>query len=311
MYFYFSADYPAVLKVNGVYQGEITKSVKKVDVDCDCAFIEFCPLVPTQKFLSFLLNEQFILSPTENFAVTDLNGGYLIKGLKNHTYSDFRVLCQQKYNDAVVTVFTENTLKITIESTTDFLAETVAFSAYDAKIHRFDLDGSNFICIEFIGEQTLLAVYDLNLNKQFFRLVDGFSFDGGFTTTQKYFDIAKHAVTSTWGFNGQFYEKNKNVCVKDSFTPTALSVDLLPYAFLEELLVGGDVSPYLTEQTLSVCDKLKEYLGEFIGVMPPPEFIESNYVGLIYAKSERNFYVNYIAFEFENLKICNAKKREN
>ena len=191
MYFYFSADYPAVLKVNGVYQGEITKSVKKVDVDCDCAFIEFCPLVPTQKFLSFLLNEQFILSPTENFAVTDLNGGYLIKGLKNHTYSDFRVLCQQKYNDAVVTVFTENTLKITIESTTDFLAETVAFSAYDAKIHRFDLDGSNFICIEFIGEQTLLAVYDLNLNKQFFRLVDGFSFDGGFTTTQKYFDIAE------------------------------------------------------------------------------------------------------------------------
>ena len=311
MYYYFSADYPAVLKVNGVYQGEITKSVKQVDIEGDCTFIEFCPLVPTQRFLSFLLSQEFLLSPTENFAVTDLNGGYLIKGLKNHTYSDFKVLCQQKYSDVVATVFTENTLKITLECANDVLAETIAFSAYDAKIHRFELDGRTFICIEFIGEQRLLAVYDLNLNKQFFRLVDDFSFDGGFSTTQKFIDIAKHSVTSYWGFGDGFYEKQKKVTVKDGFNPTALSTDLLPYAFLEELLIDGDLSPYLTEHTLSISDKLKEYLGEFIGVMPPPEFIESNYVGLIHAKSERYFYVEYLSFEFDNLKICNVKKREN
>lgn len=311
MYYYFSADYQAVLKVNGVYHGEITNTVKKVNVSSDCAFVEFCPLTPTQNFLSFLLSPQFLCSPTENFAVTDLKGGYLIKGLKSHTYSDFRVLCQQKYSDAVVTVFTENTLKITLESANDFLAETVAFTAFDAKIHRFSLDGTPFICIEFIGENTLLAVYDLNFNKQFFRIVDNFSFDNGFTTTQKQVDIAKHKVCSTWGYNGQFFERQKTVSVKDGFNAHFLSQDLLPYAFLEELLVGGDLSPYLSEQTLSLSDKLKEYLGEFIGVMPPPEFIESNYVGLIYSKGERSFYVEYFCFEFENAKICNIKKREN
>ena len=52
-------------------------------------------------------------------------------------------------------------------------------------------------------------------------------------------------------------------------------------------------------------DKLKGYLGEFCGVIPPPRFRRQYCVALIYKKSENFFATRYFSLTFINGKIDN------
>ena len=83
---------------------------------------------------------------------------------------------------------------------------------------------------------------------------------------------------------------------------------LVPYAMLEELLVGGNVKPYLTGTVLENCDKLPSFFGDFIGVMPPPFFRNSQEVGLIYKNATNKYTVEYFTFEYTEKKLSGIKK---
>ena len=122
-------------------------------------------------------------------------------------------------------------------------------------------------------------------------------------------DISKHIIEINWQFtNGEFVEGQKSITQSESFCIGNLPKDILPYAFLEDLLVGGEIKEYLTEDMFSKSNKLKGFFGEFLGVCPPPTFRNATEVGLIYAKDTNIFEVNYFIFEFENGKICNIKR---
>ena len=56
------------------------------------------------------------------------------------------------------------------------------------------------------------------------------------------------------------------------------------------------------------ADKLKGFLGDFIGVMPPPKFRNPDEIGLIYKISDDRFKVTYITAELNGEKITNIKK---
>jgi hypothetical protein len=224
---------------------------------------------------------------------------------------EFNVLVQEKFPDALITVFNDNGLKISIETPTDFFAESLPFTPYNAKIERFLSNGQPLILVTLSGEDGLFLVYSIDgkAQKLFSRRGKTCAVDNGLILTEEFADMAKHKVETKWEFeNGTMKEKSRTVTSNKILAPDTLPDKLLPYAFLEELLVGGDFTAYLDQSIKQNADKLGGYLGEFIGVMPPPLFRNYSEVGLIYAVDENNFKVDYCEFTITNKKICNIKR---
>lgn len=311
MYFYFSCEYPAALKLNGIYYGIISDTVKACNIDLSAPTLaEVCSLIPDERGINFIIDDNFdgIL---EGCSVTDLKGGYLIKFNRNHRGGEFKVMAQEKFPDLCATVFNDNGLKISLETPKDFFADNLSVFCETAEIRRFTVNGTDF-CVSIIrAEKTVLFVYSLTdkISKVFERQVDEYSFDNGFYTTENFCDIAKHRVTCCWNFdNGAFCEKERNIQRSENFSADNLPEKLLPFAFLEELLIGGDISAYLCDGIKENADKLGGYLGNFIGIMPPPIFRSIDEVGLIYKYKDNRYRVDYVTFEFSNGKISNIKK---
>ena len=84
MYYYFSADYTAGLKLNGKYLGLIDSSITGVSISNEQTFIEICPINCAERTVNFILNDDFITNPPPCVMITDLKGGYLIKIVKTY-----------------------------------------------------------------------------------------------------------------------------------------------------------------------------------------------------------------------------------
>lgn len=308
MFVYFCSDYPAVLKVNGTKHQKINNLPKKIDCSFNNCFIEICPLVSTEKPLCFYLDKEFLSAPSNRVCVVDLKGGYLINLVKSPAQEQLKVIAQEKTNSYSITCFCENGYKLSIETPFDFYFENLPFSVDSAKVLFFD---NNIIGIELVGENTFVAVYNLanKITRLFFQLVNECEYSNLLITVKTYNDIAKHKVICKWNFNNQnavLVEKIVNRC--PNFHHALLCREVLPFAFLEELLVGGDCTPYLCENLKNSCDKLKGFLGEFIGVCPPPPFREQNQVGLVYKKDTNQYKLEYLLFDLDdNNKITNLK----
>ena len=89
-----------------------------------------------------------------------------------------------------------------------------------------------------------------------------------------------------------------------------LNEKIIPFAFFEDLCVGSDIIKYLSQDMQNNALYVKDYIKDFIGVMPPPLFRDINEVGLIRKKAENVFVVDYYIAEVENKKIINIKKSE-
>lgn len=312
MYYYFSCDYPSVIKLNGIYYGTIYDQVKSINVeDKNATFVEICSASGKEENINFMLTDEFLLSPPPLVYVTDLKGGYLIKITKRYRKPEFCILAQEKFNNLMVTAFYDKELKLSIETPNDFFIESFNLEIESAKVLPFSAYNQNFVGVQLEGKEKYLAIYLITtkIEKVFFDCVLDYSFDNGITTTKKFIDIAKHHVVTTWSFaNGKLKVKNKEITKKEGFNCNDIPFPLLPYAFLEDFLCGEDIRHYLTENMAKNANRLGEYLGDFIGVMPPPIFRKISEIGLIY-KRELNLYkVEYYSFSFEGRKICNIKK---
>ncbi len=314
MYYYFCSSFPAVLKINGLYYGSIYKTIKPIRLDLDQApFIEVCSLCEDEQSVNILLDNDFLCSPTHNVSVTDLNGGYVINFNCSYKKAGFEVIKQEKYPNAIVTVFNENGLKISIETPEDFFAQTVCFNAKIVDIAPFSLGKNNFIAISLTLDKTLLLVYKLNnkIERVFERQVESFNTENGLSTTENVFDIAKHKIKCSWEYDGYaLKEKNRTVSCGENFSIKNLNENILPYAFLEQLLVGLSIDEFIGDCIKENKQLISDYVGNFIGVMPPPEFLQQDYVGLIYKIKENVFKVKYFKFELKNRKIINIDKIE-
>ncbi len=313
MYYYFSSDFPAVIKLNGIYYGQITNTVKHIDVQSEQpAFVEVCSLIQTEKSINFILDDNFLSSPPNLASVTDLKGGYLIKFNRAYNVDEFSVIQQEKFPDVIATVFCENGYKLSIETPEDFYAEILYNEIKSTNIERIEMQGERLIVVRIIAEKQIVYVYKTHgkTQKIFSTECDDAVFNNNLTVIESRNNIAKHNISSVWELsNGEFKLSSRTVKRKDGFDISQLHQRILPFAFAEELLAGGYVLDFLADDMQKNADKLKGFLGEFIGVMPPPTFRAPDEVGLIYKQSDRKYFVRYFTFEMENNKILNIKER--
>ena len=309
MYCYFSSEYPAAVKLNGAYLGRVDGEPRGVSLE-ENVLVEICPLNSGGNY-NFYVDKNFFLSPPPYVCVADLKGGYLIRIAERPRDNDFNVVAQQKNDFAAVTVFYDGGLKLSLETPQGFFSDSFSFTAKKAEISFGTIDSYDFAFV-FFKEKRFLCVYAIHGEpKKVLSLAsDGFSLMP-FTTVLSVNDMAKHKITRVWNYlNGEFTVKSTTVERAESFTPSALPEKLVPYAFLEELCVGKDCLYYLSDEIIKNADKLRDYLGNFIGVMPPPVFRAENEIGLIYKISENKYSVDYVTVQTENGKIVNLKRSE-
>ncbi len=314
MYFYFSASVPTVLKINGIYIGRIDCDGKKINLDCpDNTFIEILSVGEAFDGINFFLSDFILESPPKKITVTNLGNGYHINCNLSATDNSFKILNQTKMENAVATVFSENGLKLSLENEYGGYFEQLQFTAEEIKIQAFP-DNQNLIAVIGEGELKFINVYRFgNEDSPFVKVFENscidYSLSPDFSIIKKYYDIKKHVVNFHYTFNGDtFTQTNRNVESQKTIRILDLPRQILPYAFIEDLLVGDSIDEYLDTQVLNNKDKLKEYFGNFIGVMPPKTQLEQNTVGLIYKQKENLFKVEYFTFTINGYKIENVKK---
>jgi hypothetical protein len=205
-------------------------------------------------------------------------------------------------------VFNENGKKLSIETPLGVYAEKVDFAFDSAEIFPF-FDNYNYYIILFKGEKTLVSVYntDREIKKVLTFTCSEFNRED-FTFITDYKDMAKHTVKEKLSFDNEIKRERVSLYYKKELTIYNLNEKLIPYAMLEELLLNGNVSPFLTGNILENKDKLKGFFGVYIGIMPPPFFRDENEVGLIYKIKENLYKVEYFTFTLTNKKISNIKK---
>lgn len=308
MYYYFSSNCKCAIKINGKYLCEIYSDIKLISNATQNSFIELCPLNTLGQSINFILDKDFLTSPPIPLSVTDIGGGYLIKYNKVDLDASFYLVCQQKFSNALITVFNENGKKLSIETPFGVYAEKVDFTFDSAEIFPF-FDNYNYFVILFKGEKTLVSVY--NTEKEIkkvlsFTCCEFNKEDMTFITGYK--DMAKHTLKEKLSFDNEIKRERVSLFYKKELTIYNLNEKVIPYAMLEELLLNGNVSPFLTGNILENKDKLNGFFGDYIGIMPPPFFRDENEVGLIYRIKENLFKVEYFTFTLTNKKISNVKK---
>lgn len=312
MYFYFFCEFPAVIKFQGVIFGTVDNSVKFCNFESPYPLVEICPLMDGSAPVAFFPDETFLNAPPESVTVTDLKGGYFLKFSKPYKMDGFKILAQEKYRDAAITAFLDNGYKISLETKTDFFAETLNFSPLSVTFqHGEGVNGNLIFALFDCEDKKILNVYGVKETALLFsKETDEFNLSTlGFTTTECLRDIAKHTIVSEYSESGgEIKELSRKVTAGESFAREKLTERLIPYAFSEEFLCGGDYSFYLADSVKENADKLKGFFGEFIGVTPPPLFRNYKEIGFIYKIAERKYSVEYFTFDIAENKIININK---
>jgi hypothetical protein len=315
MYYYFSSDYPALLKINGTFYGNVYKTVKHLDIlgKVEGSIVQVMPLIPTERQVTLILNSDLIINPPNNVSLTDLDGGYLIKFSPTFDTQDYLVLAQKKFDNSLITVFNDNGHKVCIENGLDFYSERIFHDVKEAQIVRGVCAFPNLIAVIFKGENFLVNVYDVKekVTKLFSKLCDGVEFNDNIMIKQNFLDIAKHTLTSYYLFDGiTFNLSNSILSVSSEFDLSLLNPSILPYAFLEHFMLGGDISEYVTQNILDNKEYLRSYFGDFVGVFPPPLFKDIKDVGVIYHERDNIYSVKYFSFEIKDRKIVNFRCKD-
>lgn len=312
MVFYFSSDFPSAIKLGGIFYGRLDQTVKKIKMDLP-AFIEICALNEPCSNLNLLIDNDFLISPPNGISVTNLKGGYLIKASYLPCNLPFKLVAQEKAENTLVTLFTENTFKISIQTNQDFFADTFDFYTEKTKIDFINAYNQPLVAVTLFSKATMLFVYKLqpNIKKIFSREISSVCFENGIKTTHDFLDMAKHTAIVEWDLiDDCLKEKSRSISAKKNIKANELPLELLPFAFLEELLVGGEYKKFLCDNALENADKLHAFLGDFIGIFPPPEFRKENEVGLIYPCTKNVYNTEYLSFETKDNLIFNVKKTD-
>lgn len=219
----------------------------------------------------------------------------------------FRCSAQKNFGDAIVTLYRENGLKLSLETREDFFAEAIPLTADGAEIAK----EKDLVAVHFKAKESFLAVYGVSpkISRVFFGRADEYALKhGAFTTTIRHRDFAKHVEKTEYAVaDGGVTARRKETFASEAFSGRTLPDRLIPYAFFESVLTHGETDRYLADNMLSNKDRIREFLGAFVGVFPPPRELEREGVGLLYRDeaAENKYYARYFGVSQKNGKIDN------
>lgn len=311
MEYFFCCKNSASLKINGLFNCNLSNKPININKDLFNCFIEVCPEdCKNYQTISFVFNKEFLLSPKDTWIVTDLKGGYIIEFLPKRIDNNFELLSQKVFNFSRVTAFNQNGLNLSFETSGDFFTENFNIEVQSVEIKNIFNNVVAIIIKERFAEKINVILFQTKpkITKILSKQVTDYSFFNTLKLTENFVDIAKHQLITTWNYkNDGLFLQEKTLNVSESFNVDNLNEKILPYCFFEEILLDGEYHNYLGENLIPNAPKLKEFLGDFIGVITPPKFIDQEKVGLVYKTSTNVYTVKYALTELKDRKIVNVK----
>lgn len=288
----FISSRPAALKVGGAYFGIVDRFERCADVSLkDNLLAEFVPQGAMP--VCFFLSENLRIAPPEGVEVYLKKDGVALF-VKDYPPCDYtlRPLFGERNGQTLATLFRQGKLQLSIESESGTALCVVDDGFEKAQIRFYGglifLDG---------GDQ--LAVYTKTGELLFHEKILSHSVENGvLTATMPLFDSLGRVARGEW-------EIKENTLTRISFSVSKGERDgedeeLLPFLFFETLLVGGDPTNFLDDSLKEKAGNLKEFIGEFVSVLPPET---PNEIGVVKKKGERVFEVDYYSVQTKNGKI--------
>lgn len=302
MFCYILCQTPCAVKADGVYVGVASKNY--TFLECDRCFLEFTPLDDSFAPISVLFDKNHPTS-TKNVRIIDLYGGFLVfPQFFRKVDGEFKLLGKKHFSNlgnANAFCYNQGGIKLCISSNDDFWVESLPFQPNEVRFEACSENGSTYLFAFCISDKTEILGFKLgkDLTQAFKNLCDGYSLEKNeITTFEKKNDVLKHSITSTWQFGESV--RLKNYVITRIREPFSLPQKLFKIAFFEELLLSGDTQAFLSPELKPRADELKEFLGDFTHVLPPPHFKDDDLVTLLYSDK-----VEYAKVEINNGLITN------
>lgn len=311
MRIHFSAEKPCMLRLGGALLGAVGEAEKFADIGQESVLAEFLPddgdLLP----LAFRIGEKFFAAPPACADVYRYDCGADVSVRFAPRDTSMRVLAQERFGDALMTAFAEGKPQLSLEVRGGFgLFDLPAADGY--ALGEQSIGGERFfsaLCTR--GGKQTLCLYNGEPREVFRDAVTDFACGEKLRATFAFADIAGHTAERTYrAENGALLEESCAVRPRDGFSPEALHEKLIPFAFFQEILAGGDPAPYLSPTLAGRKALLKEYLGDFCGVYLPKEIFylahgQKNAAGLVYRRANNAFDVRFFEARTESGKIGN------
>ena len=285
MYCYFLCDVPCAVKLDGEFVGVASKNLSFVEKER--CFLEFIPLDDCFEKTYLLFDKKHPVS-TKNVKIIDLYGGFLIiPSFSRKVDADFKMIGRKTFpfSQAVsVICYSQGGIKLCVCKENDFFIEPIPFLPSDIRFETCVSNGNEYLAVICISNKTEILVFNVKskINLAFKNLCDGYSLVGNTITTLEHRpSVLGHSLSSTWLFEDKV--TLKNYTISRSKQVFSLPEKLLPIAFFEELLIDGNVEEFLSPELKPRANELKEFLGDFKRVLPPPHFKDDDLVTLLYA----------------------------
>ena len=284
MYCYFLCDVPCAVKVDGAFIGVASKNLSFIE--SEKCFLEFIPLDESFDKICFLFDKTRP-SSSKNTKIIDLYGGFLlIPQFFRKADGEFKLLDKKQFDlpiPTLVTYFNKNGTKLCISNEKDFYIEHIPFTPSEVKFDACVSCGNQYLVAVCMANKTEILAFKITdkISLAFKNLCDGYSFSKNLLNTlEKKNDVLKHTIYSTWQFGDSV--KLKNHKTSREKLPFALPEKLFVIAFFEEVLIDGDLSEFLSPELNARACEIKEFLGDFTRILPPPHFVDDDAIMLLY-----------------------------
>lgn len=316
MRIHFSSEKPCVLRLGGALAGAVGEAEKFADCGSGEILAEFMPDDGDLMPLAFSIGEHFLASPPACADVYRYGFGADVRVRFAPRDTSMRVLAQERFGDALLTAFSEGKPQLALECGGNFglfpLPEAEEYGLAEQHIggERF----FSVLCAR--GGKKTLCLYSGEPREVFRDAATDFECSETLRVRFALEDIAGHTAECVYrAEGGALREESRTVRPREGFSPEALHEKLLPFAFFQEMLAGGDPAPYLSAELAGRKDLLHEYLGDFCGVYLPKEIFylvhgTANAAGLIYRRAENAFDVRFFRADMQGRKITNLRPVE-
>lgn len=279
---YFYSEISCYLKINGSYEGIVSKNYSYLNLSFG-DFVEFIPISNAYLPCYQIFNDEL-------FNCFKFYDGYLIipKFIKLRTLP-YKITFQKTYYDKyTITVLTDGNVKfylngpITATEELPFLPSTVEL-----------YPSNNFIYLIFKGDKIAIFVYSLKGVLSFKNVVNDYTINDNLIVTIKDEKFTPLIYTFTYAESEPFTLINAtllNDCILDKF---------IPYVFLTNLWSGVSVKDFLSSELKERENDLKDFIGDFSLILPP---LTNDYNKILCLHNDT---IKHLTFIISNGKITN------
>lgn len=290
----FLSSRPCQLTLNGVYFGITDRFERSAEV-CLSDGIFLCFTPENAMPISFRLTEDIRFTPPTGCEVYLLRDQIVIYA-KDFPPSDFslRIHAQKRFDNCLVTLFTQGKTQLTIESPNGFFNAYLPPISDDCELRQ--VNG----CI-LVADKERLCLFSedarLLLNEQ----ILSFSIENDTLSARLPLnDSGCRYADCTWEIiNGDCHQNSFSISDLHSAFPHE---DLLVYAFFESVLIGANFEDFLSDALRQQKEKLRAFLGDFVSVAPTQS---PNECVLLRQKAKGLFEGAYFCAEVTDGKISN------